>query len=592
MHVLSEVKERFGNQINLCLDSVLNPGHPAQKPLSQKLGPSIPVVRLPDLLAIKQGPSIPVVQLPDLLAIKQGPFIPVVQLPDLLAIELGPFIPVVQLPDLIAIKQGPSIPVVHLPDLLAIELGPFYTFHLLDLLAIKQGPSIPVVRLLDLLAIKQGTSIPVVRLPDLLAIKQGPYIPVVRLPDLLAKELSPSIPVVHLPDLLAKELGPSIPVVHLPDLLAKELGPSILVVRLPDLLAIKQGPSIPVVQLPDLLAIKQGPSIPVVHLPDVLAKELGPSIPVVRLPDLLAIKQGPSIPVVQLPDLLAIELGPSIPVAWLKGRKFGPFIDGSWIQESGGGTEIHNPCTGHHIATVVNSSQGDVDRAVASSATAFLSWRQLSGHDRAKYLYSLARHLQKNVSLLVQVECLNRGVQTRDPREFDVPAAVRHFYHYAGWAQLIHSDLKGWEPQETKRHSSMPVGTWPEYQTHLVRFASDMEIMRFKLQLGVLRVDFYEWFLTLPLCKSNNIFAFSAQTLSNAQTYSALSLVCGLLFNTSGVNGCRHESSPRVTKGTHEWCGHKMLADSDLCFHKRCHWCTLVNNPTLQSAHSTNPSVK
>nr|CAD7392135.1 unnamed protein product [Timema cristinae] len=147
-----------------------------------------------------------------------------------------------------------------------------------------------------------------------------------------------------------------------------------------------------------------------------------------------------------------MEYGPvldsaSLGEAWLKGRKFGPFIDGSWIQESGGRKEIHNPCTGHHIATVVNSSQGDVDRAVASSATAFLSWKQLSGYDRAKYLYSLARHLQKNVSLLVQVESLNRGVQTSDPREFDVPAAVRHFYHYAGWAQLIHSDLKGWEPQ-------------------------------------------------------------------------------------------------------------------------------------------------
>nr|CAD7463743.1 unnamed protein product [Timema tahoe] len=147
-----------------------------------------------------------------------------------------------------------------------------------------------------------------------------------------------------------------------------------------------------------------------------------------------------------------MEYGPvldsaSLGETWLKGRKFGPFIDGSWIQESGGGTEIHNPCTGHHIATVVNSSQGDVDRAVASSVTAFLSWRQLSGYDRAKYLYSLARHLQKNVSLLVQVESLNRGVQTSDPREFDVPAAVRHFYHYAGWAQLVHSDLEGWEPR-------------------------------------------------------------------------------------------------------------------------------------------------
>jgi aldehyde dehydrogenase (NAD+) len=45
------------------------------------------------------------------------------------------------------------------------------------------------------------------------------------------------------------------------------------------------------------------------------------------------------------------------------------------------------------------------------------------------------------------MECLNRGVQIRDPRDFDVPAVVRYLYDYAGWAQLSSStELRDWKP--------------------------------------------------------------------------------------------------------------------------------------------------
>ena len=44
------------------------------------------------------------------------------------------------------------------------------------------------------------------------------------------------------------------------------------------------------------------------------------------------------------------------------------------------------------------------------------------------------------------MESLNRGVQNRDPKEFDIPAMVRCFYHYAGWAQLSGVELADWKP--------------------------------------------------------------------------------------------------------------------------------------------------
>ena len=59
----------------------------------------------------------------------------------------------------------------------------------------------------------------------------------------------------------------------------------------------------------------------------------------------------------------------------------------------------------------------------------------------------MARHVQKQAVLLAQIESLNRGVQSRDPKEFDVPATVRYLYHYAGWAQLSpSSELRDWKP--------------------------------------------------------------------------------------------------------------------------------------------------
>ncbi|XP_021913051.1 aldehyde dehydrogenase family 16 member A1-like isoform X2 [Zootermopsis nevadensis] len=85
--------------------------------------------------------------------------------------------------------------------------------------------------------------------------------------------------------------------------------------------------------------------------------------------------------------------------------------------------------------------------AVTSSLKAADTWTNLSGHERACHIYSLARHMQKHATLLAQMESLNRGVQSCDPREFDVPAVVRYLYYYAGWAQLSSSsELRDWKP--------------------------------------------------------------------------------------------------------------------------------------------------
>jgi aldehyde dehydrogenase (NAD+) len=67
---------------------------------------------------------------------------------------------------------------------------------------------------------------------------------------------------------------------------------------------------------------------------------------------------------------------------------------------------------------------------------AYETWGSLSPHERARHIYSLARHMQKHARLLAVVEALDNGKPIRETRDNDIQIIIRHLYHYAGWAQL------------------------------------------------------------------------------------------------------------------------------------------------------------
>ena len=73
-------------------------------------------------------------------------------------------------------------------------------------------------------------------------------------------------------------------------------------------------------------------------------------------------------------------------------------------------------------------------------------WWELGAHGRARHLYALARHVQKNARLLAVLETLDNGKPIRETRDLDVPLVARHFYHHAGWAQLMERELPGYVP--------------------------------------------------------------------------------------------------------------------------------------------------
>ncbi|MCI2400550.1 aldehyde dehydrogenase family protein [Aliiroseovarius subalbicans] len=129
-------------------------------------------------------------------------------------------------------------------------------------------------------------------------------------------------------------------------------------------------------------------------------------------------------------------------MAWLErtNRSFGLFIDGQ-MTAPGEAFETKNPATGEVLATVTQSSPDDVERAVTAARKAQGKWAKLPGHARAKYLYALARLVQKHARLFAVLETLDNGKPIRESRDIDVPLVARHFYYHAGMAQLQDSEL-------------------------------------------------------------------------------------------------------------------------------------------------------
>jgi aldehyde dehydrogenase (NAD+) len=134
-------------------------------------------------------------------------------------------------------------------------------------------------------------------------------------------------------------------------------------------------------------------------------------------------------------------------VRWLeaRGRLFGHYIGGAWTKVEGETFETKNPATGEVLARVAVGSAADVDAAVKAAREALPAWQALSGHQRARYLYALARQVQKHSRRLAVLETLDNGKSIRESRDIDIPLVARHFYHHAGWASLLEDEFPGYK---------------------------------------------------------------------------------------------------------------------------------------------------
>jgi aldehyde dehydrogenase (NAD+) len=135
---------------------------------------------------------------------------------------------------------------------------------------------------------------------------------------------------------------------------------------------------------------------------------------------------------------------------WLKshGSKFSHYIDGAWQPPKNGGYfKTINPAKSEEVlAEIALGTKEDVDAAIAAAQKAFPVWSAQSGHERARYLYAIARAIAKHARVFAVLESLDNGKPIRETRDIDVPVVIRHFYYHAGWAQTMEREFLGYRP--------------------------------------------------------------------------------------------------------------------------------------------------
>jgi aldehyde dehydrogenase (NAD+) len=162
----------------------------------------------------------------------------------------------------------------------------------------------------------------------------------------------------------------------------------------------------------------------------------------------------PSVPPTVREIFETMEYGPApeqtdVALVWLEdhGHAMHPFINGEFarfMDESY--FESINPRDGKPLARLVQCGETEVNAAVAAAKAAFPAWSALTGHSRARYLYAIARQVQKHSRLFAVLESLDNGKPIRESRDVDIPLVARHFYHHAGWAQLRNETFIDYEP--------------------------------------------------------------------------------------------------------------------------------------------------
>ena len=127
---------------------------------------------------------------------------------------------------------------------------------------------------------------------------------------------------------------------------------------------------------------------------------------------------------------------------------YGLFINGEFVDGSGTAFKTINPATEESLAEVAEATTDDVDRAVKAARAAYRGvWGRMSGADRGKYLFRIARIMQERSRELAVLETLDNGKPIKESRDVDVPLAAAHFFYHAGWADKLGYAALGPDPR-------------------------------------------------------------------------------------------------------------------------------------------------
>jgi aldehyde dehydrogenase (NAD+) len=127
---------------------------------------------------------------------------------------------------------------------------------------------------------------------------------------------------------------------------------------------------------------------------------------------------------------------------------YGLFIDGFVEPVDGRSFKTISPATEEVLAEVGEASTEDVDAAVKAARRAYSrTWSKMSGRERSKYIYRIARIIQERSRELAVLESLDNGKPIKESRDVDVPLVAAFFFYYAGWADKLEYAGHGPDPQ-------------------------------------------------------------------------------------------------------------------------------------------------
>lgn len=125
-------------------------------------------------------------------------------------------------------------------------------------------------------------------------------------------------------------------------------------------------------------------------------------------------------------------------------RRYGCFIDGAFTTPAEGSTfATVNPANGQVLCEVEQADEARVNQAVAAARAALGPWQALSGLERGKFLFRIARRVAERARELAILETMDSGKPIRESRDFDVPQVMQHFFYYAGWADKLEYAVGG-----------------------------------------------------------------------------------------------------------------------------------------------------
>jgi aldehyde dehydrogenase (NAD+) len=126
-------------------------------------------------------------------------------------------------------------------------------------------------------------------------------------------------------------------------------------------------------------------------------------------------------------------------------ERYDLFIDGRDVAASDRGTFASvNPATELPLALVARATAADADKAVKAARRAQTRrWGNLTGKERAKYLFRIARILQERSREFAVLESMDSGKPIKESRDVDIPLAAAHFWYYAGWADKLEYAFPG-----------------------------------------------------------------------------------------------------------------------------------------------------